>query len=161
MELSYGTIYQLFSFQKEDQEEDHKEDQSDKSEELLPGSSSSVPCTDTEQLTTSHDGLKFFSTAPHVTFKSGCWNRTPVTVKTMNKIYYQKAMEKDMEMLRYVWNAGHALERHDLPIAHFRYIKYSASFGGCGAVKLNNKEMSSYSLGSRCNFSCFSFTASD
>jgi hypothetical protein len=46
-------------------------------------------------------------------------------------------------------------------IAHFRYIKYSASLQGCEAVKLNGKEISSYSLGSQCNFSCFSLTASD
>jgi hypothetical protein len=46
-------------------------------------------------------------------------------------------------------------------IAHFRYIKYSASLRGCETVKLNTKEISSYSLGSQCNFSCFSIPASD
>jgi hypothetical protein len=34
-------------------------------------------------------------------------------------------------------------------IAHFRYIKFSASLRGWDAVKLNTKEISSYSLGPR------------
>jgi hypothetical protein len=34
-----------------------------------------------------------------------------------------------------------------------RCIKYSASLRGCEAVRLNTKEISSYSLGSQCNFS--------
>jgi hypothetical protein len=33
-------------------------------------------------------------------------------------------------------------------IAHFRYIKYSASLRGWDSVKLNTKEIYSYSLGS-------------
>jgi hypothetical protein len=46
-------------------------------------------------------------------------------------------------------------------IAHFQYIKYSASFRGWDAVKLNTKEILSYSLGSQCNFFCFSIPATD
>jgi hypothetical protein len=55
----------------------------------------------------------------------------------------------------------HNLQVFKCLIAHFQYIKYSASLQGCEAVKLNTKEISSYSLGSQCNFSCFSFTALD
>jgi hypothetical protein len=66
-----------------------------------------------------------------------------------------------MNLLKMEYTCSLIKEVFNSPLSIAYFEAYLLSIAHFEAEKLNTKEISSYSLGFQCIFSCFSFTASD